>query len=197
MRRTTARSRLAGALALVALLAGCAEGESPPPTGTSASSPPAAVPTPSSPSPAPPTAPVTAEEAEQQVLDAYMGMQAAFAEASKTSDPDYPDLRKYTTGSALKLFQTALAQRKKDGIIARGGTINHPKVTELSPVDAPTKALVTDCMDTRNGSLYKPSGEPVPQDKGGFRLALADLERSDGTWKVTALAVREVGTCKL
>ncbi|GAA0447913.1 hypothetical protein Aca07nite_73420 [Actinoplanes capillaceus] len=189
-----AYQRLSLALALTMALTACGQDDSAPsatPTSLTLSAPPASV----APAPTPSAVPTTAGDAKQQILDAYMGMQAAFAEAGKTSNPDYPGLRTYTTGSALDLFRTALAQRKKDGVLARNGTVNHPEVIEMSPTKEPTKAVVQDCMDTRKGSLYKPNGDPVPQDKGGFRLALADLERIDGTWKVTDLAIREVGTC--
>ena len=51
-------------------------------------------------------------------------------------------------------------------------------------------------MDTSKTSLYKANGQPVPQDKGGYRLTLVDLRRLDGAWKVTTLAIRKPGTCK-
>ena len=195
MRRTASRSTLAAKVLLLALLAACDDSSPPVEMPTAATSAPASASP--SPSPVPSAAPVTAEEAKQQALEAYLGMQTAFAAAGKISDPEYPDLRKYTTGAALDLFTTALAKRKQEGIFARGGTINHAKVTEISPAKAPTKALIQDCMDTRKTGLYKPNGDPVPQDKGGFRLALADLKLVGGTWKVTDLAVRKVGSCKL
>ncbi|MFI1996825.1 hypothetical protein [Actinoplanes sp. NPDC020271] len=185
------------ALTLTALLAACGKGSSPPvELPTSGSSAPAAGT--SSPSPPPPSsaAPLTPDEAREQALAAYTGMQDAFEKAGRTSDPDDPDLRKYTTGAALDLFTTALAKRKKEGVVSRGDTINHAKVTSVSPAKAPTAAVVEDCMDTRGTALYKSNGDPVSSEKGGFRLALADLKLANGAWKVTQLAVREVGSCK-
>ena len=194
MRRTTPLSILAVALLLTGVTA-CTDSDPPIEMPTGGSS--ATTLAPSSPSPVSSAAPVTAEEAKRQALNAYLGMQAAFEVAGRTSDPDYPDLRKYTTGAALDLFTTALTKRKKQGVVTRGGTVSHAKVTSLSPPKSPTLAVVQDCMDTRQTALYKTNGDPVPQDKGGFRLALADLKLADGAWKVTALAVRGVGSCKL
>lgn len=196
MRRTRSRPTVAGALAITLLtLTACFDSD-PPPADIPITSSPAPAPAPSSPSPAPSVTSMTAEEARQQALAAYMGMQDAFEAAGRTSDPDYPELRKYTTGAALDLFTTALTKRKKEGILASGGTVHHAKVTAVSPAKEPTSAVVEDCMDTRKTALRKANGDPVPQDKGGYRLALADLKRADGIWKVTALAVREVGSCR-
>jgi len=196
MKRTNPGPILAAALAMaVTTLTACTDRDPPPveiPTANSS----VPAPTPSTPSPTPSATPLTAAEAKQQALVAYMGMQTAFAAAGQTSDPDYPDLRKYTTGAALDLFTTALAKRKKEGVLSRGETVNHAKVTAVSPAKAPTKAVVEDCMDTSKTELYKANGGPVSQDKGGFRLALANLELANGSWKVTDLAVRGVGSCK-
>jgi hypothetical protein len=196
MRRTNPGPILAVALAMaVTTLAACTDRD-PPPVEISSSSSSAPAPAPSSPLPASSAAPVTPEEAKQQALVAYMGMQEAFDAAGQTSDPDYPDLRRYTTGSALDLFTTALTKRRKEGVYTRGQTVSHAKVTELSPAKAPTKAVVEDCMDTRKTVLYKANGEPVSSDKGGYRLAIADLKITEGVWKVAALAVQEVGSCR-
>ncbi|GIE89740.1 hypothetical protein [Actinoplanes regularis] len=197
MRRTNnPRSTLAAVLAMALIpLAACTDSDpSPvqmPTTGVSAPAP-----VPSSPPSVSSAAPVTPADAKQQALAAYLGMQDAFAAASRTSDPDYPDLRKYTTGTALDLFTTALTKRKKQGVVTRGDTISHAKVTSVSPAKAPTQAVIEDCMDTRKTALYKANGDPVSSEKGGFRLALADLKFTNGAWKVTALAVRGVGSCR-
>jgi hypothetical protein len=195
MGRAISRSALAVALLLTASLAACTDDPSPPVAVPTADTP-APAPASSSPSPAPSAAPVTPEEAKRQALETYLGMQAAFEEAGRAGDASFSTLQQYTTGAALDLLTTALINRKKEGVLARGETVHHAEVTAVGPAKAPTKATVQDCMDTRKSSLFKPNGDPVPQDKGGFRLALSDLKRTEGTWKVTTLAVREVGSCK-
>ncbi|KAB1109125.1 hypothetical protein F6X54_20225 [Micromonospora aurantiaca] len=194
MKRTASQWGLAAAVALAALLTACTDDRASPPATPTLSAP---SPEPASPSSAPPASAETPEQAKQRALDTYLGMQAAFAKAGRIGDPTNPDLSTYATGAALDRLTTALKNRKKDGILARGETVHHPKVTTVSPPDAPTKASVRDCMDSSKSSLYKPNGDAVPQDKGGLRLALATLERTGGTWKVTTFAVREPGTCKL
>ena len=194
MKRTGSRLGLTTAVALTALLVACTDGKDPPTALPTTGAP---APTFASPSSAPSAGAETPEQAKQLAIDTYLGMQTAFSKAGQIGDPAYPDLPRYATGGALDLLTTALTNRKKEGILARGETVHHPKVTTVSPPDAPTKASVQDCMDTSMSSLYKPNGDPVSQDEGGLRLALANLERTGGIWKVTTLAVREPGTCRL
>jgi hypothetical protein len=138
----------------------------------------------------------TPDQAKQHALAAYIGLLDAFEHAGQVGDPASPDLPKYATGEVLTRLTTALANQKKNGILGRGQTIHHATVTSIGPPDAPTTTQVQDCMDTSKTSLYKPNGQPVPQDKGGYRLTLADLKRVNGAWKVTTLAIRKPGTCK-
>ncbi len=134
---------------------------------------------------------------EQQVLNAYMGMMRAFDKAGLTSNPDDPDLPRYATGAALTLLQNGLRSMRDKGLLAKGETINHPKVESLTPPNAPRTARIRDCMDTRNDVAYKANGEPYHDTPGGFRLVIADAERIDGTWKITGMGVHEVGSCAL
>jgi hypothetical protein len=195
MSRTISRSRLAVALMLIGLLTACAEDSSPPAAAIPVNQSSAPAPDSSSPSPQASATAVTGDNAQRQALDTYLGMQTAFAQAGRDGNPNNPALSKYATGAAFDLLSSALRNRAQQGILARGETVHHPEITEMSPAYAPTRATVRDCMDTRNSSLYKPDGTPVQQDKGGFRLAVSDLERTAGAWRVTTLAIRETGTC--
>src|SRR4051812_32007855 len=58
------------------------------------------------------------EAAEQAALAAYRDMWGAAAAASKTSNPDAPDLRRYATGDALKLLVGALYTDRGQGHVA-------------------------------------------------------------------------------
>lgn len=149
-------------------------------------------------SPSPPSPTPTAEtpdSAKQHAIDAYVGMQNAFLEASKRGDPSFPDLAKYATGQALSLLTNGLKSYQAKGLLGRGQASYHPRIQSLAPPGAPTKASVIDCMNTSDTSLYKANGEPYQDDPGGFRLVLADVQRLNGVWKVTSVGVRAVGTC--
>ncbi len=143
------------------------------------------------------TSPSQTATPEQQVVDAYLSMQKAFDKAGQTSNPDDPDLPKYAAGAALTLLRNGLRSMRGKGLIAKGETINHPKVESLTPPDAPRAARIRDCMDTRDDVAYKANGEPYKDTPGGFRLVIADMERIDGFWKVTGMGVHGVGSCAL
>jgi hypothetical protein len=153
--------------------------------------------TPTSSTPAASTAasPTPTLAPEQQVLDAYLGMMRAFAEAGHTANPDNPDLPKYATGAALALLRNGLTSMRNKGLLSKGETIYNPKVESLTPAAAPRTARIRDCMDTRNEVAYKANGQPYQDTPGGFRLVIADAERIDGIWKITGMGVHEVGSC--
>jgi hypothetical protein len=189
MTSTTPKMIATAAAVLAALTSACTNKQ-----------PPAATPATSRPAAASPTTPAsipaqTPEQATQAAVDAYIGLQNAFLAASRKGDPDHPDLAKYATGDALALYTKGLKSQKAQGLLGRGQAIYHPKVTMLAPATAPTKATVQDCMDTSATSLYKANGDPYQDTPGGLRLVFADVERLNGIWKVTSLAIREVGSC--
>jgi hypothetical protein len=134
-------------------------------------------------------------DTQRQVLDAYLGMQRAFDTASETADPGYPDLARYASGPALQRLTAGLASMRNAGLRGRGKTVFHPKVQELAPAKAPTRAQVADCMDTRGTSVYKANGQPYQDAPGGWRLVNATVELLGGTWKVTGVGIHEVGSC--
>ncbi|MCP2325165.1 hypothetical protein HDA40_003672 [Hamadaea flava] len=194
MKRTVTHTGLTAAVAFGMLLAGCTH-EDKTPTTTPTSAPPASA----SASPWAPTsaAAETPDQAKQHAIDAYLAFQNAFEKASAAGDPNYPDLAKYGTGAALTLYTNGLKSAKSQGLLGRGQTVFHPKIASLSPPAAPTKASVQDCMDTSRTSRYKADGSPYKDTPGGLRLTLADVERINGNWMVTSVAIREVGSCTL
>lgn len=191
MTRTTHRAIAAAFVVLAATLAACNNDKQPP-----AASPTTIAPTAASPSSAPSAAPDTLESAKQKAIDAYLGMQRAFLKAGETADPAYPDLAKHTTGAALQRLTGALKSMQQDGLRGRGDSVFYPQVESLSPPAAPTKAQIRDCMDTSKTEVFKANGDPYQDEPGGWRLVLADVELTDGAWKVTDFAIREVGSCK-
>jgi hypothetical protein len=180
---------LATALAVATTLTACADPEQPPISLPSAAN--------SASSPTPPASATPTTTPKQQILDAYLGMQHAFLNASQTANPDDPELSQFAAGTALTRLQDGLTSMRQDGLRGRGEAVFHPEVELLQPADAPTKARVHDCMDTSKTQRYKANGDPYKDTPGGLRLVIADLERVDGAWKVTGLGVHEVGSCTL
>jgi hypothetical protein len=134
-------------------------------------------------------------DAQRQVLDAYLGMQQAFARASEIPDPLYPDLSLYASGDALRTLTTGLASMRDEGLRSKGKTVNTPRVEELAPAKNPDTARVRDCMDTIKTVLYKADGTPYNDTPGGRRLVIATAKLTGDTWKITGLGVRDVGSC--
>lgn len=158
---------------------------------------------PTSPPPGPTTQPPvtsqpTAEEiAREEALAAYQGMWADFVEAGATSDWQSPSLGRYATGVALTNLTRGLYADSVNGLVTRGEPVLSPEVSSVEPSGDPTRAVVTDCGDSRQSLKYRQSdGRPVNAGSGGRRLINAVVERQpDGSWKVTDFGVQELGSC--
>lgn len=133
--------------------------------------------------------------AERDALAAYRGMWDAWVEAGKTSNPDAPALRTYVSGDALKLIVGALATNQHNQHVSLGNVVLDPKISEVKPPEAPTMAIVKDCVNTENWLNYKASGGLVDNVPGGRRVMTATVSATDGTWKVSAFQLGRVGTC--
>src|SRR5260370_25081579 len=116
--RTGAAAVLIGCLA-VAGLAGCG-GSSPLPRLSARRTLPA------------PSAAPTAGDAQVRARQAYLGMWAAFARASRTADYQSPSLAHYAAGGALSLLMHGLYSNFRDGIVTRGNPVFHPEVKVAS-----------------------------------------------------------------
>lgn len=134
-------------------------------------------------------------DTQRRVLDAYLGMQQAFERAGETADPSYPALSRYATGAALQRLTAGLTAMRNAGLRSQGKTAFHPKVQELAPAKAPTRAQVMDCMNTRATSVHRADGKPYKDTPGGWRLVNATVQFLGGTWKVTSVGIHEVGSC--
>ena len=196
MRASTAVTAFVVAVAACATaLAGCTESSDPTVTLSGSSS--GSVPSSSSASgtPSPSSSTTSIADTQRQVLNAYLGMQQAFEKAAQTADPAHPDLPEYATGAALQRLTAGLTSMQKAGLRSRGKTVFHPVVQELAPAKAPTRAQVTDCMDTRGTSVYRADGQAHKDTPGGWRLVNATVELLGGAWKVSAVGIHEVGSC--
>lgn len=158
--------------------------------------PPAPPPATSAPPPSP-TPPSPAEVAGSAALDAYRGMWQDFATAGVTSDWRSPVLGQHATGVALTNLSRSLYADHANGLVTRGGPVLDPHPSSVEPVDAPVKVIVLDCGDSTNWLKYRASdGARAEGGGGGRRRILAVVEKqSDGSWKVSDYAVRDVGTC--
>ncbi len=145
---------------------------------------PASTPTPST---TPSLSPSAA--AERDALTAYRGMWAAFVEAAKTSDPEAPELRKYSSDNALKLITSALYTNRSQGKVTLGELKIDPRVTTLAPSEAPTTASVVDCVNDEKWLEYKKSGGLVNDVPGGKHRTTATVVRTNEGWKVSRFAV--------
>ncbi|MBN1174816.1 MAG: hypothetical protein JXA67_21830 [Micromonosporaceae bacterium] len=119
----------------------------------------------------------------------------AWVQAGKTSNPDEPALRTYTSGEALKLIVGVLATNQHNQHVSLGSVVLDPKVSEVKPPEAPTDATVTDCVNTENWLNYKASGGLVDDVPGGRHVMTATVTRADGAWKVSVFKLGRVGTC--
>ena len=149
-------------------------------------------------SPSPPARSITAApsaEPRAAALAAYRGMWSAFVAASNSGATVTPALATYTSGSALQVLNRGLATNKRKAVTSKGSPAMSPMVTSIRPVEAPTSAMITDCVDDTRWLLYGANGRLVDDVPGGRRHATAKVEKTNGVWKVTGFALRGTGTC--
>jgi hypothetical protein len=141
-----------------------------------------------------PTSP--ADLAGQRAVAAYDGLWHAIAEASHTSNWRSADLARYSSGSALQVASGGLYADHYNGLVSRGAPVLHPKVTSVSPTQAPTTVMLFDCADSANWLRYRTAGPSFTDDPGGRRAVTSEVRlHQDGSWKVTRYAVEPVGSC--
>jgi hypothetical protein len=190
-RRRTSLVKVAAVLAASGALAACGS-RSPRPAATTpaVSLPSASV----SPSPSGVAAGVAAVHA---AVSAYSGMWKAYDAAIKIPDPQASDLVRYATGEALQTLTKGLQSVKEQGLKGTGDFVLAPRVSEVSPVSAPTNVGVRDCLSTAATHLVRVGpGSPYHDTPGGRRLCTATVVlQPDGTWKVTQFTLQKVGTC--
>ena len=125
------------------------------------------------------------------VLNAYRAGWAAFEHALADANPSDPELAATMVEPQLQSVKANLFAYKRAGMVGRGTTTLHPKITALSA----TTATVVDCAYSRAELLYAATGKPVPPvtppEYDGVR---ATLVLSGSTWKVSKQTVTE-GTC--
>jgi hypothetical protein len=134
--------------------------------------------------------------AAAQAVAAYRNLWAAFAQASRTSDPNNPDIARFSTGEALSSLQVALTRERRKGIVGRGAPVLSPRAGQVRLTPLPSRVEITDCSDSTQWRRYNAkTGKPIEGSPGGRRRVTAIVSGVDGSWKVTRFAVQAVGTC--
>ena len=132
----------------------------------------------------------------QKAVAAYTNLLNAFVTASNAGTDDTTELSKYATGSALQLLSSGLADNKAKGLHSQGTPgIDPPQVIEVAPTSNPTTVKVTGCVDGTHWLLYNRNGQLSDPGPNGRRRTGAQIDKSDGVWKVSSLAIQGVGTC--
>ncbi|MGH8994447.1 MAG: hypothetical protein ACRDYB_00155 [Acidimicrobiales bacterium] len=156
----------------------------------------------SAPAAAPPTtrdkptastsAPVaTTNSVPAAVLQGYRASWAAFEQALSTADASDRELAATMVDPQLTGVKANLAADQLQGIVGRGATTLHPKITALSG----TTATVVDCAYSSSELVYAKTGQPVPPvtppENDGIQ---ATLVLAGGSWKVSKQTVTD-GKC--
>jgi hypothetical protein len=129
--------------------------------------------------------------ANQDALTAYRGMWDAFVEAAKTSDPETPELKQHATDNALALIASALIANREQKRVILGELKIDPKVTAMTPADAPREANILDCVNDEKWLVHKASGGLVNDIPGSANRTTATVIRTDDGWKVSRFTIED------
>ena len=150
----------------------------------------ASPPTTTRPKPTTTSAPASTTTASA-VLTAYRASWAAFEHALADANLADPALAATMVDPQLESVKANLLADQRQGIVGRGPTTLHPKVSEMSA----TAATVVDCAYSGTELVYQATGKAVPPvtppENDGVTSSLV---LSDGTWKVSKQTVTD-GTC--
>jgi hypothetical protein len=125
------------------------------------------------------------------VIAAYRASWSAFEGALADANPSAPALAATMTDSQLEGVKANLLADQQQGVVGKGPTTLHPKVTAVLG----TAATVVDCAYSATELVYKATGKPVPPvtppENDGVT---ATLVLSGGAWKVSKQTVTD-GKC--
>ena len=138
-----------------------------------------------------PASSTTADPTATAVLQAYRASWAAFEHALADANPEDPQLPATMLDPQLQSVKANLLADQRNGIVGRGPTTLHPKITALSA----TSATVVDCVYSDTELVYQATGKPVPPvtppENDGVTSTLV---LSGGVWKVYKQIVMD-GKC--
>lgn len=125
------------------------------------------------------------------VLAAYRASWSAFEQALADANPNATTLAATMVDPQLQGVKANLLSDQQHGMVGRGPTTLHPKVTAVSA----TTATVVDCAYSATELVYQTTGKPVPPvtppENDGVTTTLV---LSGGTWKVSKQTVTD-GKC--
>jgi hypothetical protein len=200
---------VATAAATSMLLGACSEDDaSEPRESPSASSPAPSEPDDNEPSTAPSE---TADPDEEAVLTAYQGYWDEYARAvSEEAIDDYVRAINNDTVGEMPIADVTALRTQQDvlqhvlTLDAQGRVMSgeperlDPKVAEMDLEANIPAAQVTDCLDVEDWiMLDRESGEQIafPEERSVRYALTAELERWEGTWRVTSATPDENSTC--
>jgi hypothetical protein len=124
-------------------------------------------------------------------LSAYRASWSALEGALADANPSDPALAATMVDPQLQAVKANLLADQRQGVVGRGPTTLHPKVTSVSAATA----TVVDCTYSATELVYRATGKPVPPvtppENDGVT---ATLVFSGGAWKVSKQTVTD-GKC--
>lgn len=143
-----------------------------------------------------PTSPATGSDTDAAVLAAYHEFWATYDAYAAEAAPFDPAVFRdrfgavATNGEYDHLYEQFQLDRLR-GWVARGGEgdVNRPKIVELTA----DRAVVDDCADDTGGVWDTQANRWIePETPGARSLFHVVLVRTDGRWKVTSVAGKDV-----
>ncbi|MER7167707.1 hypothetical protein ABT336_16765 [Micromonospora sp. NPDC000207] len=135
------------------------------------------------------TRPSAQEEsaARKDALAAYEGYLEATRMASRTSDPQHPELTRHLADPLLTRVRLTIRQAKENGAMRTGKLVSDPTVTGVDLEADPPTVEIQDCLDTTGYRLvYTRDRKVVPGSAGSRHLATATAVRyPDGRWRIS------------
>ncbi len=128
------------------------------------------------------------QSASTAVLAAYRAAWSAFEHALANANPEDPELATTMVDPQLQSVKANLLADQRQGIVGRGATTLHPKVTAVSAMSA----TVVDCAYSATELVYQATGKPVPPVTPPENDEVtATLVLSGGSWMVSKQAVTD------
>lgn len=125
------------------------------------------------------------------MLAAYRAAWSAFEHALANANPEDPLLATTMVDPQLQSVKANLVADQRQGIVGRGATTLHPKITALSA----ETATVVDCAYSATELVYQTTGKPVPPVTAAENDGVtAVLVLSGGSWRVSKQTVTD-GKC--
>jgi len=128
-------------------------------------------------------------------MRAYRGLWRAIVAASRTSNPDAPQLRQYAQGQALRLIVSGLYTNRDQGKVSKGTVTLSPHIVAATPKAGPNRVVIRDCVDDSSWLDYTTHGALWDHRPGGKHDTVAVVKHRDDAWRVDSIVLKDAGTC--